>query len=821
MTYLSARIFARFFAVALLAIALPACDHLLGPEALHPTEAGGSLGPSGHSGIETHPGGPLVLMPGDTIRLRASLRGGSAATFAFEAVDTSVVRINPGGLVTALKPGATQIRVRLTSNPQVGAEIATVVRSRGVSAVRIAGLSTPAGTPLRDDSVAGRALAHVKMSRGDAARLEVLVDTLLLCSAVLPPTSPESPATPEESASCVMDTAAHDPKSYAPMLFNGRSVLSARLLSVEGQVLAASEARSITLANRDTLLIAVTPEARVLDAAQRPWAGGDLSIQAVPVLYARDRAIGGVGLWYHGPDGLLWEHFAAEPPVRVVLPRSRLAGVLDESLRIFGSTVLHDGTAGPVGYFGEILYDGVPPPVGKLESRDWIGAEITFASLYTPPADRDRGVGRSAPSFFVGSPGQPPDSIFAGGKSAVRGSDLRDSAPAAYRVEFQVCDALMNCARGAGFDFGVDLRPPTVTSVSIDERTVNPVGALRVRLEDQGSGLPAKPLMVRVGAILANAAAPVCGPVVAGVRLPGALVGSACVAEAAGTVHDLPGADAPQGYYFYSVTAVDRAGNRTAIADRIVLVDRAAPRILSFRVPASVTPGSEFTLEAAVEDDVDLASIDFHLTFGSAGTLPFSGTIDIGRPFTGAVTRSHLATARMPLVRTLTTLDRTTRSTALVSAVGGRVVDAAGLSSAHVQPIPPATFGGNTSITDPFAVASAMTLAAPSTRVCSHRCAPNDVASVPVTVQIAGDAGMSSFGQLFLFARQADGLVVPLGSATSFSVVETGTQRTYRYNVSILPPEGLRGSYALFGVAVNAAGNGLKSTEAAVEFFTR
>lgn len=745
---------------------------------------------------------------------------GSAGPVQFESSDTSIVTVTNEGLVTGWKVGAALIVVSARSNPQLRGAVQISVRSRGLAKVAIQRLVQADSSVEASGGFRGTVVAHVEFTRGDAVMYQLLVDSAQACSGSLTRTTAGDSLPRTERTTCAINTAAYDSTKATPSFLNGSRAVTARLLSADGRVLARSEPVRVQLENRDTTVVTLSSQNRATDRNGKVWIGGEVVVEALPLLFGGGR-VESVHFKYRTPDGLDLSSHADGPPFMFVLPSDVLAGQLDPQFRVEIASRRENGISGPTGASPMVGYDAVPPTPGGVVARPWIGADFVFASAYSPSLVPDQGVGRVAPAFYSASSDLLPEAVLASGSRVAVGSDLTESGPFEYRLAYRVCDALQNCVPRAGFDFGVDLNPPAVSSISLGVRAVNPQDDLQLTVTDGRSGLPDRPVLASVqhrspvddGSII-------CGPVVGAAKLPGRAQNDRCVAEPAGSVLAVPKSGV--GYYFYRLAVRDIAGNQLELPERIILVDHDPPEIVSLEAPAQLRPGSDATVKARLSDNVDLAYVEFRYSYGPDGvSLPFSGRIEAGKPFTGAMSRTYSATASLPFIRTLTSLSSTSATTALVSTLQVRVVDAAGFPATRSLSLDPSAFDGNVSIANPFGAISEATVLASGGPVCTAGCTPSDALTLPVTIQITGDAGLGAFARMFLFARGADGVVTSLGSTAAFAVMETGTQRTYTYTFNSPPPAGMRGKFSVFAVAVTNAGNGLKTTETPVELYTR
>jgi uncharacterized protein YjdB len=76
---------------------------------------------------------------------------------------------------------------------------------------------------------------------------------------------------------------------------------------------------------------------------------------------------------------------------------------------------------------------------------------------------------------------------------------------------------------------------------------------------------------------------------------------------------------AVDGYYTFSGTIIDRAGNSTTITPRTVAVDNASPAISSLTAPAVLAGGSTVTFTPTASDELEVISADLQLVYGQLG----------------------------------------------------------------------------------------------------------------------------------------------------------------------------------------------------------
>jgi len=765
--------------------------------------------------IRVIPAGPLELLPGDSVRIRAEGED-LTGTPRFESSDGTVASVSPRGLIEALRPGNATVTVTVGTEPPLLGSVIIHVGSRGASIAQLDSLTDGSGVRITTESLAGSFRAHASIQRGDAVRAEVVLDGVTGCSLDLPATDPGASFTAPELVSCLVDTRRLDPTAGTPVFRNGPLALSLHLLSASGEVLSRAPELHGDLANRDTLIVEVVPRGVAPDATGRSWFGGWLLLRALPVYFGREQSLDRAEFRFRLRDGQLFEAVAHGPAFSVQIPASDLAGRYEDSLVVTARGRLSDGGEGPHGASQPVAYDAVQPAEGSLLRRAWVGADLAFASLFIPGNPPDQGVGGVTTRFFVGDRSLDGSEIFQTGVPVELGTELRESGEGAYKLVYVVCDALENCVTATGFTFGVDHTPPVLTAVGIPDRVANPTGDLRVDIADARSGVDERPLSVSVVGFTPDDPAGVCGPAAGERVLPGRTVEWGCEPERSGTVLPIPTEE--EGYYTYRITGLDRAGNRSREVVRRILVDHTPPRISQILVPAQPVPGEEMVIGIGASDNVDLDLADARLVYRAPDgliALPFTGPTRLGAPFTESLSRTAAAAITLPFVRSLTTVTPILRNTAAVDSLRVEVTDAAGHRDTAGRPLTASV------IRDPFPMVSAITASAASQVVCTSGCTPSDPVNLSLTIRVSGGSSMSAFARMFFYLRDDAGRITLLGSTSTFSTVATGTQRTYTYAFTQPPPTGLTGRRYLFGVALGANGNAIRSLEAPVEFQAR
>ena len=800
---------------AALIVSATSCTDALGP-APDPNDPSLLLSSPGGTALEVIPAGPLELTVGDSVTLKPV--GASASReLVFTSTDTLVARVSSSGLLTARVAGDARILLTSKRSPRAFGSVIVRVESRGPSTIELRrfDMTKPAPTDLQNLS---RSFApQFALRRGDAARLEVTVNGVVLCTNNLSPRAASADSVPE-LVTCPVNTAAVDSATSKPLVYNGPAEVAARLVRIDGSPLATVAVGQGRLNNQDAVLASITAGRAATDQAGKRWYTGDLVVSAVPVSYTKEVTFVRVDVEIAGAGRSWKKSLSSAPSVARFIDLA--PGEAISELRL--NVTAHSSEAKDIIFSSPVFgYDASAPAVGSLEPREWIGAELAFASLYTA-ARQDEGIGGVHLQFYAAPSGTSQNEIFTNARRVERGGDFAASGSQVYDLGFLVCDALENCSRGSGFSFRVDVEPPTLSLVSIPSRSINP-DVFTLRVNDVGSGLDAQPLEVVAQALMAGATQAQCGPVIeASLDLPGGEVAGVCRPDRLGHVIPLPQSSA--GYYTYRVVAIDQAGNRSVPLDRHVIVDRVRPGLSSFTIGSALVAGEDAVMSSQVVDNLDLASVSYALSFSRAGvprlTLPFT-TINVGAPFSGKLTRSATAEGKLQVVRSLTTGTRgnADRATAVVDSIFAEVTDAAQLRFRTGRALSFSSIGGGNIPSDPFAAVVGATISLPG-RVCTFGCTASETAG-PASVRVVADAGVAALSRMYLFARDGDGRVVLLGSGADFKGSATGTQLIYTYSLTLNAPSNLEGTYTVFAIGVSGGGNALKSNDVEVEFFGR
>lgn len=770
-------------------------------------------GPSEPTRISIVPDGEASLWIGDTLRVRATITGTQYNRVIYRSSAPEVAEVDAeNGLITARAPGVAAVSGLSAIDPRIFAELRVTVFEDPPATVAFQTIATEGGEALPIDEVEGAVIARIRVLPGNARRFEARLREQTVCSVELSTPSPESIAE-ERTVECAFDTAAFDETTGEVQFANGSAIFSGVLVASANRQVAAMPAVTVGLRNRPRLVGRITAARSAADGEGDEWLGGDLTLRALPVLYDGGE-VASVRMAAELPGAADTSATASgTAPFEFVLPATGiLAGVTHPALEVELTSTTSAGEPGPTGRSQRVRYDAAPPSPGVLRARDWVGESTRFIDLYSRDGERDEGVGRVRATFIAGDPRSTPREIAAGGVQVERGADLEQAGAASYRLVARVCDALENCVLADGFDFGVDLTPPILEGIDLDDRSVNPGGEAVAALRDDLSGFGDRPLEVAVRRMGGGVEA-ACGPTVDGIDLPGRPAGSSCAPDTVAATLELP--HTAPGYYLYSLTALDRAGNRSAGLERILLVDHTAPSIPRFDFTTPLVPGEPATFRIDARDDVDLHTANLRFVFPTPEggvAIPFTGPQAIGTPFEPPLVDAEQVEVEVPFVRTLTIPIVGQRSTQLVDSVRATAGDAAGHLVHHSARLSPAAYGGDTSVADPFPRYASAVATTDRTAVCTAGCGSGDPGSVRVTVRIEGESGTGRpFATLHLLLRDAGGALLHAADmpGSEVSIVNVGNRSSYEYTLDLTPPTGLAGEYTLVAVGVNSRGNAL------------
>lgn len=767
--------------------------------------------------VEITPSGVVDLDAGDSITLVTTVRNARDPGVTFTSSNEAVAVVRDDGTVVGMAPGLATITAASREDPDRRA--AVLVRVAAISSegkISIASVVDADGRPTATDGAAGRLKVRVQYQIGSASRVQVMLESTVVCDMSTAGIVADTAGTAE--VVCEIPTDRFDPVTGEAAFPNGAVRIRARLMDSNGVVLATVSTQEYTLANRSRVVVTVVGARTAMDALGRPWHGGDVTARAVPVVYepAGSAAVSRVTFGYVGSAGIELSRADSTAPFEVVFPAASLP-VLDTTFQI-GATAIR-GSALPdlIGASEVIRYDAFPPVPGDLVPRPWFGAATRFSDAYDATSQGEIGVGQVDVRFYAGDPALSAEAIVAQGTEVREGADLPSSAGSSqYRLAALVCDALRNCTVLRGFTFGVDLTGPAISESSVADRAINPRQDITLVLTDSQSGVPSMALEATATRHHAGAAAVECGPLVEGRDLPGRAVQGACVADTLGGVLPVP-SYAP-GYYRYSVRGIDRVGNRGDPLNLSVLVDLEAPTIASTSIPSRFVGGSPTTVGAVVRDNVDLVHVDWGLVFPidaqSRIDLPMAARA-VGQPFDDVLTLRDSAAVTFPFVRSMTSVSNPStgaRTTVLVDSIRVAAVDAAGNPSRHGRVILPGDLD-RTTTSDPFTAMTSSTFASSSAAACVADCAASDVTTLTLTFVATGVSGFASqFSVVYFYLLDGTGsATLVTADLNGPQVLDEGGQRSYRFSGDF-NTVGLRpGFYFAFALGITAGGDSFRS----------
>ncbi len=780
--------------------------------------------------VSLTPAGPISLYVGDTVTVHATVLHGASDAVSYGTSNGAVASVSSTGLVTAIGTGTASITATSVSDPSRSASVQLQVQPP--ASLLIEQVLNATGTqPLDPSSVRGLIFVQLAVERANATRLEVLVDSV----AVTCQSFSSAAASPGSSSlRCGFNTAAFDSVSGIPLLHNGTARVSARLIGPDERVLQTVQGQQIVLANSNALVTRVSASRQALDASGLRWIDGDVTITALPVLFDASATLSQVAFSYRSPAGVTTLVADTAAPFTATFKEDEeLEAITDTTFEVAIRSAMGSGTSGPGGTTTAVRYDNQAPIPGVLVARPWFGAIVPFAVSYDNTGEKDAGVGRNVANFFAGDPVLTAEELVEQGKPVVRGGDLPRALYNSYRLAANVCDALENCTVIPGFTFGIDVDPPILDRVTIADSAVNPGADLTIGIQDDLSGIGRYGMLVTSTRFDTRAPLPVCGPIVEGEDLPGHLDEQLCVPDSLGFTAPVPRSAA--GYYEYTITPLDQAGNEARAIRRRILVDVEKPVVSGVVVPQQLVPGEEMAPQITATDNLDLVRIGARLVFPNeyrTGTLSFPFVSDsvVGRSFDFDLNTAATATRRFPFVRSLTYAasgTATTRATVIVDSLQIRATDAAGLEAIADRLVSRSAFGNDTSTLDPFPTLSSVTSSVDRVLVCSAGCRDNDPTSLSVSIRVIDESttGGLPFARVYFFRRGASERISLLGSSITSQTVQ-GTQRTVTYSFPYQPETGLTGSYALFAVGVKSTGVAMvteyrPTASNTVQFFTR
>jgi hypothetical protein len=635
-----------------------------------------------------------------------------------------------------------------------------------------------------------------------------------------------APLGAEASASTVQmsfNTAAFNAANGTVAFKNGACTLKARATTTSG-IIVASNGTPFTLNNLDTVSATITntptgtQKASATDGTGLLWKAGTVTVTAVPIIYSSGitAATGSINLvnisGVAGTKGSTPGNVANNTVFASLTGITATGGVLTgtfpkdmsasgvDSTTIAGvgvavTTVTSAGNAGPsvaasltnIIRLDNLAPDKTAPTIDLTKfnaANNWLGKNFVFTtaagSVTLGTAATDNG-GVDVVSFTTQSApfGTTTWTTFANVTGLAETSTA--SSTGSYILRLVVCDALNNCTNTANLTatgFGVDLTPPSIAvlsgptdheifnidsvvpslasfSVSDTSNTAGvtpsgPTAGAEVLVTLQGlqpSGASSSKTICSIGTPTGSSPAITCKSAVtqnqAGVPLP-----------------------VTAGEYTMTVIGIDQAGNQSAPTTIRWYDDQKGPSVSGgVTIPASITTGTSFTLNAA--DSMDVAAGSGALFFTTANVSFFeAGTSSVnGVAFDNVLTRT--GTVTVPLTtfyRSVSTAPGTTAGEA-PAGLHMRAVDAAGNLSADTLISFPA---GNLSA--PGIISSTSTsngITAAAVFVAPNPVDPNKPVVLSDTLTAISSTSASPFTQVCFYYQVPAGHVPAVNSAAA------------------------------------------------------
>jgi hypothetical protein len=786
----------------------------------------------------------MDLVVGQTQQVVATVTGGAEGTSRavnFSSSNTNVATVDAQGVVTAVAPGTATVIAAAAADPNVRAGVGVTVRDAippGPDAsVTIAGV-TQGGTttPVNPAAVTGQIDVMLNVERGNAQRLEVLLGDRVVdaCTQVFGAANEPQPITAEglslqaTTIVCSINTAAFDvvDGQGVPLFPNAAHQLRARLVAADGSTLDAATGPTLTFQNVDFVDVQVSAANTALDAGGLLWHGGDVTATAIPVSFS-GVAISSVTFQARTGATVVATRSDDTGPFSVTFPATGTAAehvrnLAAENFNVRVTSVTAAGQPGPTATTGNIRLDNAAPVITTQPTNfgPWIGGNFAFTAAGVGIVATDAnpvGVGRLTYTVQV----RPVGGTAAQWTDVASPADVGERQTRDREFRVIVCDALGTCTVSAtSAPVGVDLTPPTAGVLAPAPALINPTTSITVTASDVPSGFAGDFVGVRIvrytqtgtGALLTR-----CYNITTDVATdPADHPGGVCpfVWRASSTVNVPAGQPA---YYEITVRVRDQAGNFSDTITRLHLRDTTAPTVTATGLAFTAT---SFTVSGTVSDNVDLAAWDTRLRYGAVGPrslLTFEAPTVVGE-FGLPLTASAAAQGTTTIIRGIQ--EGVAGTPAALDMVGFGGHDVAGNFAFGGLGFAP---GGATAVTgiDNF------TLGASRTVVCKTgtTAACDNVAHTSTTLRATAHSGVDTSNPLsVVHFYMIDGPAgnehsVYLGAIASGAAdlfLGPGNVREWRFDLPVDVAQMNFGANEFFAVGVNAARDGIISTNVTV-----
>ncbi len=653
-----------------------------------------------------------------------------------------------------------------------------------------------------------------------------------------------------------------------PRFMNGERTLRARLSTREGGPAVWTSTVPVYLNNRDTFVGRVDAQkGPVAGPEGEEWIGGTLTLLVSPIIYNEGRQVesltveirrsGGAPLRTRmveggGPFQLSFSG-SGDPTDGNVVGYQTPRGATDE-FRVREARYTDGGSVPgmPISLSDGWRIDNAPPPDAEFRLPrqgdqascclgNWIGADFWFSEAFVP--GQDAGVGGGGVSFHVGG-AELTNTELAATPEVEVGGDVDPSATnSTYAAVAVQTDALDNrtitrlqpspgntLSNESGGIFGVDTVGPDLrfTADAVPAWAVNPPDGSRwaLRAEDRESGFGSSPARVTLRRVVPGLDGQAACP------FPGT---EDCAPAPDALSRDVPLSGS--GYFRYQARVLDRAGNPSVQLTRWILRDEQPPQVEGVVAPSQVQGGESLSVEAPVQDDVDLHRADLAFSYG--GSEPGAGVAialapadRMGTPFDGSPIATATARWSVPGIPLLeTTLASGAPSGILLDVEAAEVTvhDAAGHMARAQAELGPAQGVSGRSFSEAErgqeggiqrwnAGSQESTVCAESRFEAEEPCPPH-LRSVSLEASAFGEGGAleSPFQEVHFLAILSDGVrwLGMVDGGGGLQVDDVGQEgREWRWTLDWEPEAGFpAGSYPVVVLGLDEDGNALLSGE--------